>query len=140
MLRYPIVVMPDDNGTLLVTCPDLPEVTTFGDDETDAAVRASDAIATAVQARIAGRLDVPEPSAIDGPFAVLTVSDAFKIELYRAMRTDGVGKADLARRLGCHLPQIDRLLDLSHSSKIGALENALRAVGREVGLVVSKAA
>ena len=36
MLGYRIKIEPDDNGTLLVTCPALPEVTTFGDDEADA--------------------------------------------------------------------------------------------------------
>ena len=31
-VRYLIKLEPDDNDTLLVTCPALPEVTTFGDD------------------------------------------------------------------------------------------------------------
>ena len=35
-LTYPIKLEPDDNGTLLVTCPALPEVTTFGKDEAEA--------------------------------------------------------------------------------------------------------
>ena len=30
MLRYPVKLTRDDNGTLLVTAPDLPEVSTFG--------------------------------------------------------------------------------------------------------------
>jgi len=29
---YPVQLELDDNGTLLVTCPDLPEVTTWGED------------------------------------------------------------------------------------------------------------
>ena len=41
---YPIAIEPDDNEALLVTCPDLPEVTTFGEDEEDALQRAGDAI------------------------------------------------------------------------------------------------
>jgi hypothetical protein len=40
MRGYPIELTPDDNGTLLVTCPDLPEVTSFGVDEADAIARA----------------------------------------------------------------------------------------------------
>jgi antitoxin HicB len=36
MLAYPIVLEPDDNGTLLVTLPDVPEAVTFGEDEADA--------------------------------------------------------------------------------------------------------
>ena len=31
-LTYPVVLTADDNGTLLATCPDLPEVTSFGTD------------------------------------------------------------------------------------------------------------
>ena len=40
MLGYRIKLAPDDNGTVLVTCPALPEVTTFGADEADALRRA----------------------------------------------------------------------------------------------------
>ena len=32
-LAYDIKLEPDDNGTFLVTCPALPEVTTFGETE-----------------------------------------------------------------------------------------------------------
>src|SRR6266487_6239606 len=39
MLRYPVKLTRDDNGTILVTAPDLPEVSTFGEDATDALVR-----------------------------------------------------------------------------------------------------
>jgi len=35
MLAYPIKIAPDDNGTLLVTCPAFPEVTTFGKSRTE---------------------------------------------------------------------------------------------------------
>jgi antitoxin HicB len=44
---------PDDNGTLLVTCPALPEVTTFGYDETEARHHGAKAVAEALAARIA---------------------------------------------------------------------------------------
>jgi predicted RNase H-like HicB family nuclease len=43
-LTYPIKLEPDDNGTLLVTCPALPEITTFGEDEADVVEHARDAI------------------------------------------------------------------------------------------------
>jgi antitoxin HicB len=41
MLAYAIKLEPDDNGTLLVTCPDLPGVVTFGEDREDAIRKAS---------------------------------------------------------------------------------------------------
>ena len=57
-MEYPLVIEPDDNETLLVTCPDLPEVTTFGENEEDALRRADDAIEEALAARMA-RLEHP---------------------------------------------------------------------------------
>jgi antitoxin HicB len=63
-----------------------------------------------------------------------------KIELYRAMRAHRVGKAELARRLNCHLPQIDRLLNLKHASRFDQLEAALRAVGKQITIEVRDAA
>jgi antitoxin HicB len=54
-VRYLIKLEPDDNDTLLVTCPALPEVATFGEDEADAVRRARDAIEEALAARIVAR-------------------------------------------------------------------------------------
>jgi antitoxin HicB len=55
------------------------------------------------------------------------------------MRTSGVGKAELARRLHVHLPQVDRLLDLEHASKLDTVIQALRVVGQDVEVRVRPA-
>jgi antitoxin HicB len=98
-VEYPLVIEPDDNETLLVTCPDLPEVTTFGEDEEDALRRAGDAIEEALAARMARRENIPSPSPLRGRKAAslppLTVA---KVGLYQAMRAAGIGKAELAAR------------------------------------------
>ena len=60
-LTYPIKLEPDDNGTLLITCPALPEVTTFGEDDAEAIEHARDAIEEAIAARMADGRGVPEP-------------------------------------------------------------------------------
>jgi antitoxin HicB len=65
---------------------------------------------------------------------------AAKVALYEAMRDRGVRKTELARRLGVHLPQVDRLLDLRHGSRLDQVEDALRAVGKELVLTVQDAA
>src|SRR6267154_379000 len=59
---YPVVLEPDDNGTWLVICPDLPEVPTWGEDQEDALRHAADAIEEALAARMAHREPIPEPS------------------------------------------------------------------------------
>ena len=51
------------------------------------------------------------------------------------MRAQRVGKAELGRRLNCHLPQIDRLLDLGHDSRLDQLEAALAALGKRLTTV-----
>ena len=52
-----------------------------------------------------------------------------KAALYEAMREEGVGRAELARRLRWHLPQVARVLDLRHASKMEQVETALAALG-----------
>ncbi|ACB27661.1 type II toxin-antitoxin system HicB family antitoxin [Methylobacterium radiotolerans] len=139
MLRYPVVLTPDDDGSLLVTCPDLPEVTSFGDDEAEALIHGADAVATALKGRITARQPIPEPSPITDRSVALSSLIALKLELYRAMAETNVRKADLVRRLQVHPPQVDRLLDLDHDSRLDQLEAALTACGREI-VVATRAA
>ena len=56
MLAYPILVE-NDNGAFLVTCPDFPELTTFADSLDEAPARASDALEEAIAARMHDNAD-----------------------------------------------------------------------------------
>ena len=141
LLGYPVELEPDDNGTLLATCPDLPEVVTFGEDRGDAVLRAADAILAMLAARIDDREDVPAPSPSEGrPVAWLPTQAAAKVALYRAMRAGDVGKAELARRLGWHGPRVDRLLDLGHASRLDQVDQAFAALGKRLVVDVRDAA
>jgi antitoxin HicB len=148
-LDYPVLLTPDDNGTLLVTCPDLPEVTTFGSDKADALRHARDAIEEAIAARIATRADIPLPAASRGrkgkgarmvARVALPTQTTLKAMLHRAMRAQNVRKADLERRLGLHGPQVDRLLNPRHASRLDQIEAALAAVGKRLVVDVEEAA
>lgn len=166
---YTVILAPDEDGTVLVTCPDLPEVTTFGEDEEDAMQRAADAVEESLATRIARREDIPAPSprtvsvaerehGLNSPAGVvglLTVPSSAKtsrrvvqlsplttakVELYRAARTEHVSKAELARRLGWQGPQVDRLFDLNHRSRIDHIDQALRVIGKRLVVSVQDAA
>ena len=139
-MRYAVTLAPDDNGTILVTVPDIPEAVTFGEDRDDALARAVDAIETAIMGAMAAREDAPAPRAEGAEYVTLPALSSAKIELYQAMRADGVGKAALAKRLGVALPQVDRLIDLKHSSRLDAIERAFLALGRSMTIVVKAAA
>ena len=130
MLAYPITLEEDD-GSVLATSPDFPELTTFGDDSDEALARAVHALEEAIAARIHDRRDVPAPSS-GATCAVLPTLTSVKVMLYRGMREQGIGKAELARRLGWHLPQVDRLLDLGHHSRLDQMDAALAAIGRRL--------
>jgi len=142
MLSYPIVVSRDEDGAILVTAPDLPEVTTFGSTEEETEARAADSIATALQGRITDRVPLPRPSRPVSGQAVVNLPALIwaKLELYRALIETGTRKSELARRLGVHPPQVDRLFDLDHASRLDQIERAAQATGRELHIEVRPAA
>ena len=139
MLSYPINLQ-DDDGTVLATSPDFPELTTFGNDREEAIARAVHALEEAISARIHDRMDIPSPSQGE-TYAFLPTLTSVKVMLYQGMRDQGVGKAELARRLGWHLPQVDRVLDLQHKSRLDMMDAALGAIGQRlhVGAVAEPA-
>ncbi|WP_200826446.1 hypothetical protein [Caballeronia cordobensis] len=57
--------------------------------------------------------------------------------LQNEMIRQGVRKSELARRLNVHMPQVDRLLDPRHSSKIEAIEAAFRSLGKRLNISVA---
>ena len=87
MLSYPIE-LEDDDGTILATSPDFPELTTFGDDRDEALERAIDALEEAIAARIHTAQEVPPPSRGRNR-ATLPTLTAIKVILYQGMRDQG---------------------------------------------------
>ncbi|HEX5865323.1 MAG TPA: hypothetical protein VF014_13885 [Casimicrobiaceae bacterium] len=50
--------------------------------------------------------------------------------MYRALRSAGLTRADLQRRLGWNRESVDRLFRLDHNSRLQQIEAAFRALGR----------
>jgi antitoxin HicB len=136
MARYPVTLTQDDNDTLLVEFPDFPEAHTFGEDEEEALARAVDALETIIDAYIRDKRDIPAPSAVTGASVTLPSLVDTKVQIYAAMRAQRVGKAELAKRLNVFLPQVDRLLDVRHGSKIDQLEAAAQALGSSLNVTL----
>ena len=130
MLAYPILLESDDD-TVLATSPNFPELTTFGDDNDEAMARSVHALEEAIAARIHDRKDVPYPLTGER-FAPLPTLTSVKVMLYQGMRDQGIGKAELAWRLGWHMPQVDRVLDVQHRSRLDMMDAALGAIGRRI--------
>ncbi|MEQ1590764.1 MAG: type II toxin-antitoxin system HicB family antitoxin [Thiobacillaceae bacterium] len=133
MFDYPVILTPDD-GAVLVTFPDVPEAITFGADEDEALLYAIDALETALSFYVDARKPLPKPGKPKRGQATVRPSalECAKLGVYQAMTEQGVKKAELARRLGWHMPQVDRLFDLKHASRLDQIEAAARALGRHV--------
>ena len=138
-LDFPVVLQRQPEGGYVVTFPDIPEAVTQGDDEDAALERAAEALETALSFYVDERRPLPlarrpkrgqrtvRPSALE----------CAKLGVYQAMLEQGVRKSELARRLGWHLPQVDRLFDLQHASRLDQIESAARALGKRIEVQVA---
>jgi len=129
MSQYPIDVQPDGDG-YLVTCPDLPEVTTDAETMEDAPFRAADAIEEALASRLEDFESIPHPSGDDGLLS-LPISSliALKVALKWKIEEQGRSRAELARLLDWNRNSVDRLFQPRHGTKIDQFDAAFRAIG-----------
>jgi antitoxin HicB len=65
---------------------------------------------------------------------------AAKLAFLEAFTEAGIGKSDLARRLGKDEKEVRRMLDPRHPTKLPTLTDALRVLGRRLVVAVEKAA
>lgn len=137
MISYRVKLQ-DDEGTVLVTSPDFPELVTFGDDREGALSYALGAFSEAIAARMAHREPIPSPSKgkPSDPRVTLPLQVELKLRLYQNMDELGVRKADLARKMDLHRQEIDRLLDLNHATSITKIEKAFHVLGKTLDIKV----
>jgi antitoxin HicB len=139
MLSYPVKLELDTNNTYLVTFPDIPEAVSVGDDKDEALLNALDALESAIEIYFDEKRKIPAPSKPKKGQAVVTLPALVvsKVLLANEMMRQGIRKSELARRLDVHMPQVDRLLDPRHSSKLDAIEAAFNKLGKrlEVSIV-----
>ena len=142
MHGYPATLTADPDGGFTVTFRDVPEAITEGDTREEALFRAEDALESALAMYISANEPLPVASEPAAGEAVVPLSalGAAKIALYQAMREQGIGRAELARRLRWHFPQVTRVLDPRHASRMEQVETALAALGLRLVVDVARAA
>lgn len=139
MFDYPVILEAQPEGGFVVTFPDIPEAITQGEDADEALLNAVEALESALLLYVNDRAPLPLPSRPRrGQKTVRPSSlECAKLGVYQAMTEQGIKKAELARRLGWHVPQVDRLFDLKHASRFDQLEAAARALGRTIEVRVA---
>ena len=130
---WPADLRRQEDGSLLVSFPDVPEALTDGATESEAVTLAEDCLVAALGGYVKELRAIPRPSPAAGRVLVtLPALVAAKLALYEAMRVQGVGNTALARQLGLSEGAVRRMVDLDHRSHIGQIESALKVLGRRL--------
>ncbi len=136
MLRfqYPVLLSVAQEGGYVVTCRDLPQLITQGENEQDALEQAADAMDEIFATYMIEGTDFPTPS--KGKRREYLVSPPAetmaKAALYVAMREAGISKTQLAKRLGVDEKEVRRLLDPHYRSKLPRLAHAISLLGQRL--------
>ncbi|MFJ4349219.1 type II toxin-antitoxin system HicB family antitoxin [Pseudomonas sp. NPDC089401] len=134
---YPVIIHREE-GSVWISCPDVPEMSSAGDTEDEALFDAVDAMESALSFYVDQKIAIPKPAMARPDQAVvrLPALTAAKAALWNTMIEQKVSKTEMARRLGVNRPQVDRLVDLLHRSKIEQVEHALHVLGQRIELAV----
>jgi antitoxin HicB len=129
---FPAVLEAQPEGGFTVFFEGLPGATQ-GETKAEALREAEDLLETALSFYVEDGRPIPRPSPADGrPVVAVGPLAAAKLALHEAMLEGGVGNVELAKRLGLDEKAVRRLRDPLHRSHIGAVETALRALGRRL--------
>jgi len=132
--EYAVHLEAAEDGGFVVTCRDLPALTTQGEDQADALAMAADAMDEVFAIHMDDELPFPPPSqARKGEFMVSPPAETVaKAALHVAMRAASVSKVQLAKRLGVDEKEVRRLLDPHHGSKVPRIAEAVQALGQRL--------
>lgn len=132
--QYAVKMAPSDEGGYIVTCRDLPQLVTQGDDESHALAEAADAMDEVFAAYMLRGLALPAPSRLrkEEHWVSPPAETMAKAALYVAMSESGISKVQLAKRLGVDEKEVRRLLDPHYGSKLPRIAQAIAVLGKRL--------
>ena len=132
----------EENGEgFVVTFPDIAEAITGSFTFRESLILAEDCLVVALEGYIVSERKLPVPSPYQKGQELLTVQPviAAQLDLYTAMREQGISRADLAARLDICEDDAAALVNLDYRTPIGEVAKALKAVGCELAVAESVA-
>lgn len=135
------VFEPGDKRGIVVTFPDVAEAITQGNNVTDARAMAEEALGLALLSYPARGLPLPKARARGRDMVPIAVAPdvAAKLAVLEAFAEANISKVELARRLGKDEKEVRRILDPKHPTKLSALTEALRVLGKRLIVAVEAA-
>lgn len=137
-MLYP-ATLTNEGDMYTVTFRDIPEAITCGDDLNDALKMARDALITSIDFYFEDHRKVPLPSKQKkGEYLIdLPVSLFAKVLLLNEMIDQNISNAELAKRIHVRPQEVQRIVNLGHSTKIDTISKALFALGKRLELNVT---
>ena len=132
--EYAVNLANAEEGGFVVTCRDLPQLVTQGDDLAHALLEAADAMDEVFAAYMQGGIGFPAPTKARKNESLVAppAGTIAKAALYVAMREAGITKVQLAKRLGVDEKEVRRLLDPHYGSKLPRIAQAISLLGRRL--------
>lgn len=126
-----------DDG-ITVTFPDIPEAITCGQTDKEAMASAKDVLLFAVEDYFEdGRKFPLARKGKEGETAVSVPASVYaKILLHNKALESGLSKAELSRKAGVRPPELQRILDVRHKTKIDTVGKVLDALGSPLQLSI----
>lgn len=132
--EYAVRLAPAAEGVFVVTCRDLPQLVTQGDDLDHALSEATDAMDEVFAAYMRAGLAFPAPTKsrrgerlVSPPAGTMA-----KAALYVAMREARITKVQLATRLGVDEKEVRRMLDPHYGSNLPRIAQAVATLGHRL--------
>ena len=121
----------EDGDGLVVSYPDIPWAHTGGFTFKESLILAEDCLVVALSHYVDHGEELPTPSPFQDGQELLTVQPviAAQLDLYTAMREQGISQAELAERLGISSGAAEKLLSLDYCTPLSQVNKALLAVG-----------
>ena len=134
--QYPATIESNGEGGFIASFRDVPEAITEAWDLEELKNNARDALITAIDFYIEdGRVFPPASDLQTGDLAVdLPASVVAKVMLLNTMVKSNVRPADLARNMNIKPQEVTRITDIRHATKIDTIQNAFRALGKDLVL------
>lgn len=137
-MQYPVIIEKDGDG-FMVRFPDIPEALTGGDTYEEALSEAQGALVTAFEFYFEDQRPVPMPSPANGGAVVdVPLSVWAKVMVLNTMLAEHITQSELARRMGTRKQEVQRIIDLDHSTKIDTLASAMQAMGKRFRIDVAE--
>ena len=138
--NYPAEIERGADGRHVLAFPDFGRGATGGATREEALAGAGDLLRDLIAATMREGRDLPVPSRArrGRPVVVAPLAVALKAAFYAAFRESGLTQRAMGDMLGVAEGEVRRMLNPDHATRTARMDEALRKLGRRVGVTVDR--